>query len=325
MPKNVVYKLPFTLINFIQFFKRHSFCILTIQKEKSINKKQLPMKKIISVVLCSSIFLLNTKAQDSGSFNIHDSATINPPNQSPYKIHFIDAPVIAAGIGLSVYGVHLIDTKDPLSEEKLATMSKNDIPFFDRGNAGYYSPTADNNSYIPFYTSFAMPVAILLINKNERHNAGQILVMYLETMSITGALFTLSAGTIDRSRPLVYGTKASLDKRLDANSQRSFYAGHTAATAAASFFAAKVFADFNPDSKAKPYIWALAATLPAITGYFRYQAGMHFLSDNIIGYVIGAGTGILVPQLHKTKLMKNVTFVPAVGKKYKGVSFVYRF
>jgi membrane-associated phospholipid phosphatase len=244
---------------------------------------------------------------------------------SPYKLHFADVPVTAGSIGLTLYGVHLIDTKDPLPEEKLHTMDVKDIPFFDRGNAGFYSPSADNNSYIPFYSSFAMPITVMLINKNERNHTGQVLAMYLETMSITGALFTLSAGIIDRSRPLVYGTRADINKRLDANSQRSFYAGHTAATAAAGFFAAKVFADFNPHSKARPYIWALAGTLPAITAYFRYEAGMHFLSDNVIGYVIGATTGFLVPQLHKTKMMKNVTFVPAVGQQYKGVCLIYRF
>ena len=295
------------------------------------------MKKIFNLVTCSFVLVLSTKAQDStlnrqdSLLNKNDSTittfqnTAATHSTSPYKLHFADVPVIAAGIGLSVYGVHLIDNKEPLTEEKLNTMSKEDIPFFDRGNAGFYSPTADNNSYIPFYASFVVPVGLMLANKNERQHAGQVLVMYLETMSITGALFTMSAGLIDRSRPLVYGTKASFDKRVDANAQRSFYAGHTAATAAASFFAAKVFADFNPDSKYKPYVWAMAATLPAIVGYFRYEAGMHFLSDNVIGYVIGAGTGILVPQLHKTKIMKNVTFLPAVGAKYKGISFVYRF
>jgi len=287
------------------------------------------MKKIISAIVCVCSFLFNVKAQDSSSSYNQSAFTVNRDTgtniKSPYKLHFADIPIIAGSIGLTAYGTHLINTKDPLSEEKLSTMSKDDLPFYDRGNAGFYSPTADNNSYIPFFTSFGVPVAIMLINKNERHNAGQVLTMYLETMSITGALFTLSAGIVDRSRPLVYGTKASVDKRLEANSQRSFYAGHTAATAAASFFAAKVFADFNPDSKAKPYIWVLAGTLPAITAYFRYEAGMHFLSDNIVGYVIGATTGFLVPQLHKTKIMKNVTFVPAVGTKYKGVSFVYRF
>jgi membrane-associated phospholipid phosphatase len=134
----------------------------------------------------------------------------------------------------------------------------------------------------------------------------------------------MATGNIYRSRPFVYGTKADYNLRIDKNSQRSFFAGHTAATAAATFFMAKAFADFNPDSKAKPYVWAFAATVPAVVGYLRYKAGMHFLSDNLLGYVIGAGTGILVPQLHKIKGMKNVTISPAVGLGSKGLAVTYK-
>ena len=98
---------------------------------------------------------------------------------SPYKTKFLtDAPIIVAGVGLTAYGVHLIDTKKPLSEAKLATLNKDDLPFFDRGNAGYYSESIDKASYIPFHASFAMPVVLMLVNKNERQHEGQVLVMY---------------------------------------------------------------------------------------------------------------------------------------------------
>ncbi|HEX8460354.1 MAG TPA: phosphatase PAP2 family protein, partial [Segetibacter sp.] len=105
-------------------------------------------------------------------------------------------------------------------------------------------------------------------------------------------------------------------------SQRAFFAGHTAATAAATFFMAKAFADFNPDSKAKPYVWAFAASVPALVGYLRYKGGMHFLSDNLLGYAVGAGAGILVPKLHSIKKMRNVTFLPQIGNN-KGLALVY--
>ena len=185
----------------------------------------------------------------------------------------------------------------------------------------------DRDSYIPFQASFAFPVVLGLIDKKQRHNVLQVYTMYLETMAITGAMFTMTAGTIHRSRPLVYGDKAPLDKRLSAKSQRSFFAGHTAATAAASFFAAKVFSDFNPDSKLKPVVWTVAAATPALVGYLRYRAGMHFLSDNLLGYGLGAATGILVPHLHKKKILnQNVSITPTMGiDGSKGISLAYRF
>ncbi len=110
----------------------------------------------------------------------------------------------------------------------------------------------------------------------------------------------------------------------DKNAQRAFFAGHTAAIAAATFFMAKAFADFNPDSKAKPYVWAFAAAVPAVVGYLRYKAGMHFLSDNLLGYAVGMSAGIFVPQLHKIKGMRNVTISPAVGIGNKGLAVTYK-
>lgn len=243
---------------------------------------------------------------------------------SPYHTSFKkDAPIIAAGLGLTYLGYSMVTNKKGITLVELATKNREDIPFFDRGNAGFYSERADKDSYIPFQASFAMPVIMLLANKNERQHAGQIAALYVEAMGISGAIFTLSAGNINRSRPLVYGSTASTETKLINNSQRSFFAGHVSSTATATFFAAKVFADFNPDSKAKPYIWAAAAAIPAVVGYLRYKAGMHFLSDNILGYAIGMGCGILVPQLHKSAALKNLSIVPQSGDDYKGLAFIY--
>ena len=144
-------------------------------------------------------------------------------------------------------GTYLIGQKKPLTDAQLAGKTKDKIPFFDRGNAGYYSVKADDDSYKPFYFSFALPVGLMLLNKNERQKPFQVLAMYVETMAVTGTLFTMATGNIYRSRPYVYGTLVNPAGRKDNDAQRSFYAGHTAATAAASFYAAKVFSDFNPD------------------------------------------------------------------------------
>jgi membrane-associated phospholipid phosphatase len=110
---------------------------------------------------------------------------------------------------------------------------------------------------------------------------------------------------------------------MDSDSQRSFFAGHTAATATASFFAAKVFSDFNPDSKARPYVWAAAAAVPAAVGYMRLRAGRHFLTDNLLGYGIGAGVGILIPQLHKKSNETGLAIQPYGGNGVQGASLTY--
>ncbi len=245
---------------------------------------------------------------------------------SPYKTSFRkDAPIIIAGLGLTYLGYNLIINKKGLAAQELVNKKKANLPFFDRGNAGYYSESANKASYIPFFVSFTSPILMAVFDKHQRAHFGQVSALFLEAMAISGAAYTLTAGSISRSRPLVYeGTTASFDTRTSNNSQRSFFAGHVSATATASFFAAQVYSDFHPDSKAKPFVWATAAAIPALVGYYRYQAGQHFLSDILIGYGVGATVGILVPKLHRTEFLRNLSISPQVGDGYKGLAFVYK-
>ena len=285
------------------------------------------MKHILPF-LFSLLTLTSVAQSDSVSRDTLESLRIAMPSShvsSPYRTSLkVDGPAIAAGIALNYYGLTLIQNKEGMTEAELSSLSTSDVPGFDRFSAGNYSEKADDLSYYPFYASFAMPVAMLL-NRNVGSKAGQVMALYLETMAVTGAVYSITAGLVDRSRPFTYGSEAPLSVRMKKGAQRSFFAGHTAATASATFFAAKVFSDFNPDSPAKPYIWAAAAVVPAAVGYYRTRAGMHFLSDNIIGYAIGAATGILIPQLHKGNNPNKFSLSPAASARYRGLHMSYTF
>ncbi len=250
---------------------------------------------------------------------------------SPYKTSFWkDGAWIAGGVGLNALGFTLVQNKDELTPAEVMSLDRQDIWGIDRNAAGNYSQSADKASYIPFYASFVTP-ALFLLGDDERENFGQISVIFVETMATTGAFFTITAGLVEKSRPLVYNSNLPMEKRTEASAQRSFFAGHTAATAAATFFTAKVFQDFNPDSKAVPYVWAGAIAVPATVGYLRTKAGKHFLTDNVIGFGVGALCGILVPQIHKTGI-EDLAFYPALdyniggtGVDAAGVGMNFRF
>jgi len=245
---------------------------------------------------------------------------------SPYKTSLLtDGLAIAGAVGVTLLGYELIKNKRNLTNEELAGKTKDKLPFFDRGNAGLYSPQADKDSYILFDASYAIPLLMTLIDKNERTKAGQLIVLYFETIGITGALYTITAGLVYRSRPFVYGTKAPLDKRLYKGSQRSFYGGHVATTAAATFLTAKIFRDFNPHSKLRPYLWGAAGGLTVLMGYLRDRAGYHFLSDCVVSGIIGSTTGILIPALHKNKDFQNFSLAPTMINGNTGLSLTYRF
>ena len=277
--------------------------------------------------------LLISKMDTKGSLqqNQHNTSNIlsrkseDSSVNSPYHTTFVkDGLIIAAAAGGTVLGYGLIKNKKDLPPQELATKTRSSLAFFDRGNAGYYSKKVDQDSYILFDGSYVIPVAVALFNKKERSKFGQVMVMYLETIAITGSMYTITAGLVYRSRPFVYGDKAPLEKRLDKGGQRSFYGGHVATTAAFTFFTAKVFQDFNPGSKLTPYLYTGAGALTVLMGYMRYKAGYHFLSDCVLSGIIGTATGIFIPQFHKNKNFKNISLTPYYQGNAKGFSLVYR-
>ena len=245
------------------------------------------------------------------------------PGKSPYKLNWIkDGVVIAGAVGTNLLGYQLISNKRDLTVEQLATKTRDKLPFFDRGNAGSYSSGANKDSYILFDASYGLPALVMLIDKSERSKFTQLFSLYVETITITGAMYTVTAGLVYRSRPFVYGNKAPLDLRLSSGSQRSFYGGHVATTAASTFFIAKVFSDFHPNSRLQPYLWGGASGLTALMGYWRFRSGYHFLSDELVSFAFGATTGILIPQWHKRNILKNISVSPSFNTQ-KGVDIVY--
>ncbi|MGI4760963.1 MAG: phosphatase PAP2 family protein [Janthinobacterium lividum] len=240
---------------------------------------------------------------------------------APYRTRFaVDAPIIAGELAISGFGLYRSMQRDGLTNAELAALNKNDVPKFDRFSAGYYSESAQTTSDLLCYPTLVIAPGLLALSPAIRSHYGQTLVLYVQTVLAADALFTTSIGNIARYRPFLYGTQGG-DLRNGHIATNSFFAGHTAHTAAATFFAAKVFHDYNPDSPARPYVWGAAAVVPVAVAYFRIEAGKHFLSDNIVGYAVGAAVGVVVPQLHKVAAGRGVSLVPLQGVNVNGYSY----
>ncbi|GAA0873145.1 hypothetical protein GCM10009117_22920 [Gangjinia marincola] len=243
---------------------------------------------------------------------------------SPYETDWVkDGIWTGVGIGVSAYGLYLNLQKDDFTEQELNNLNKDDIAGIDRWVAGNSSESANSLSDIPFYASFAMPL-VLLYDKNERSHAGQIAGLYVETMATTAVFYTMSSALIDRTRPLTYDTSLETDERADSKNKSSFLGGHVAATTAATMFAAKVYHDFNPNSKYRKWVWLTAGALPLAVGYLRMEAGKHFLTDNLAGYAVGIACGILVPELHRKK-NADISLFPLIGNDYRAMALTYKF
>jgi len=224
--------------------------------------------------------------------------------QSPYQLSWKKDGGLVALAGISSgLGAYLRTNLPDLTAVDLETLNTNQINSFDRFATKYYSPKADKASDVFWIGTQVFPF-LFLAHEKSRKDIGKIAALYGETFFITTGITLLIKTTVKRNRPFVYNAAAPLGKKTTRNARTAFLSGHTSISAANSFFAAKIFSDYYPDSKWKPVVWTTAAVVPAITGYLRIRAGKHFPTDTIAGYALGAAVGVLIPHLHKKKLEK---------------------
>jgi len=239
----------------------------------------------------------------------------------------IDVPVTSVAIATSLWGLSIVNNKIPLDSLTIISLDANDINRFDRSATwqdAEFAPTARRISDITMAFSHTLPF-LLLIDRKIRQDWGDVLLLFFETHAIVGNLYSWgSVVHIDRIRPLVYNPDVPWEERTAKRTKNAFYSGHTSTSASASFFAAKVYCDYHPELENKKYlVYSLAIVPPVITGIFRYKGLKHFPTDVITGLIVGAGTGILIPHLHKRK-ESNLSIVPFAGQ-VNGLAMSYKF
>jgi membrane-associated phospholipid phosphatase len=255
----------------------------------------------------------------------HSSYNSEKTKQQIYKLKpAVDIPVFAVGAGWSAYAFTKIYSKPQSSEEEILNLNKNNIPWFDRWAVRPFSESLDRISYYPFFASMPLPF-LFLTGEQTRKDFFKLTFLYLEAMSITGFLYTGSVYFVDRYRPYAYTDESTIEQRTRGGAKNSFYAGHVALVATSTFFMAKVYADYHPDSNVKWLFYTLAGATTAATAGLRLAAGQHFPSDLVLGIVQGTLTGLLVPALHKHKLIKdqNLSIMPYGNGKSFGFACLY--
>ncbi len=221
---------------------------------------------------------------------------------SPYALAWqYDAPALGVGLSYGLVSHFLWNPKiSGMSEAQIMALNTNDLWAIDRPTTQNYSKTARDVSDVFLGASISMP-AILLFDPAIRRDYQTVGTMYAETMLLNFLATDLTKQLVLRPRPFTYNNSVSLSDKMDQDARFSFFSGHTSTVAASSFFVAKIYNDYHPNNPETPWIWAAAATLPAATAFLRTQGGKHFPTDVIVGYLVGAGIGLLVPQLHRIK------------------------
>jgi membrane-associated phospholipid phosphatase len=224
------------------------------------------------------------------------------PKNSPYKMHAVlDFPIVGIS-GLGSAGARFLQRQvEPLSGVEISDLSTANIPQFDLSAHSQWSPTADKVSTFGTYAAMLTPGLLLFSPDINRDDWGTIILLSAETFAMTDFAVQMTKVQALRPRPYLYNPDITIPNELLLNREHRFsmLSGSTAYSAAMSFAAASMFADYHPKSKYKPYVWIAAAVIPATVGYLRYRSGMHYPSDVLVGYAVGMGVGLAVPYIHK--------------------------
>ena len=259
--------------------------------------------------------------------SIEKSITKTVRSQPVYKLQpAVDIPVFAVTAGWSAYAFTKIYSKDTSTLVKILSLDVNDINGFDRWAVRPYSESIGNTSNYIFYAAIPLPL-LFIIGKETRKDFFKLSFLYLEAMSITGLLYTGSTYFTNRYRPYAYSEESPTSWRTRGGAKNSFYAGHVALVATSTFFMAKVYADYYPESKIKWLMYGLAGTATGTMAYLRHRGGFHFPTDILLGITQGTLTGILVPHFHKNKIIRdpNLSIMPYTNGVSTGFALSYRF
>lgn len=298
------------------------------------------MKVGIACLIGSFIFLNASSQEDTVAVQVNSlkldssahqvtsltqSTAFATKKQPVYKLKpAIDIPLSLASAGWSSFAFTKIYSKKGSSIEEIQSLRTSNINRFDRWAADVHSEKAADVSDLFFYGAMPLPLLFLADHK-IRKDFAKIGFLYFETMSLTGMFYTSATYFKDRYRPYTYNANTLLSEKLDGNAKNSFYAGHVALVATSTFFMAKVYSDYHPESNLKWVFYGAAAAATGTTGYLRHRGGRHFPSDILLGAAQGTLTGILVPHFHKNKLLKkgDLTVIPYTGKSH-GVYVSYK-
>src|SRR4051812_15525855 len=105
----------------------------------------------VSVVKAQDTLYAKDSAVYTTGTTVISSYAADVKRPSPYTVHWKrDIPINIGLIGLNVLGVKLVNDKKDLTPAELATRTRDKVPFFDRGNVGYFDESIDKASYYPF-------------------------------------------------------------------------------------------------------------------------------------------------------------------------------
>ena len=125
-------------------------------------------------------------------------------------------------------------------------------------------------------------------------------ILYGEALGASLLLNSAVKYAVQRPRPYVYNPDPRVRrwaKAQGADSRLSFYSAHASMTFTAAVAGSYLFARQAGDDTARAALWGIEMTFASAAANLRVRAGKHYYSDVILGALLGAGTGYLIPAI----------------------------
>jgi hypothetical protein len=193
-----------------------------------------------------------------------------------------------------------INNTFPLRESEIATLTKSDVPWFDRIAVRNIDLKAKKHSDYAVYLTIASALTVSFDKEHYRTNW----LVFSEILLTQSMIAKWTKSFSKRKRPFVFEDTVPLAKKQERNSQHSFYSMHSS-----SAFSAATFAYFYHSKKHGKNIqialWLYGGA--TATAVLRVSAANHFPSDVIIGAVVGTGISYLICRYHYSKSQPKLT------------------
>jgi membrane-associated phospholipid phosphatase len=230
----------------------------------------------------------------------------------PFELNFTkEAVIVGVGTAAGITALTILLNMNPLTTEEINSLNPLDVNGFDRTAIGILRD--DHLGDALLLGSYLMPLTFFT-NKEASKDFGDLAVMYGEVLLINASINGIVKGLTKRVRPYTYDDQSPIEDKAKVNVRRSFYSGHVSISASNSFFTASVLSEYLSDNTAKILIWSVATLYPAIVGFSRVHNHWHFPTDVIVGYIVGAAIGYLIPLIHKND---NSTYTNPTENFYK--------
>lgn len=143
--------------------------------------------------------------------------------------------------------------------------------------------------------SLGVPVVLNFSHQGWSETFHEDLVVYLQTLTTMGAVVTTVKYLVQRPLPRTYAGEPEYLNQPEG--YRSFFSGHVSLTVAA--LTAAAFTWQWRQEKTSAWPWVIVGGTGALVAFGRVSAGVHFLSDVVVGGAAGLLVGYLIPSLHR--------------------------